>query len=381
LAEYTVQITYRYTDPEYVRSRRLNNLDGVPKWKSLGIALLCLVPSLLLVTLTESFVAVTSFVVVAVSLILLVLSAIIRQPTQVDEHEHHVTFSDETLFEQTSDSQYELRWQYFDEFIENKNEFLLERLGRYLTFPKRIFTPQQQAEFRLIIAKINQEIPENSIPISLYTKLFSQVDSDRIARFTYQPEDLVMAVTDPLTLVNASQTETPAKKKISGWTMVGWFAIFMFAASCVMIAPARAGSSWSVAQYLLLGATIVLPFFLLVLAGKFIRYRIAQRLPQVPRHEHELVLLREGMSMGTVDNVSFYDWRDIDAFYQNGSCYCFKTFNNLFHVVPKRAFAGETESEHFLRNAIEMHREYRRDCDITATVVEETGNPYQPPAI
>ena len=376
-----MQITYRYTDSEYVRSRRLNKLDGVPKWKSLGIALLCLVPSLLLVTLTESFVVVVSFVVVAVSLILLVLSAIIRQPVQVDEHEHHVTFSDETLFEQTSDSQYELRWQYFDEVIENEDEFLLERLGRYVAFPKRIFTSQQQAEFRLIIEKINQEMPENSFPISLYTKSFSQVDSDRITRFTYQPEDLVVAVTDPLTLVDASQTETPAKKKISRLPMVSWFVIFMFAASWVMNALSGAGSLWSFTQYLLLGTTIVLPFILLVLAGKFFRYRAAQRLPEVPRHENELVLLREGISIGTVDNVSFYDWRDIDAFYQNGSCYCFKTFNNLFHVVPKRAFAGEIESEQFLRNAIEMHREFRRDCDITAIVVEETGNPYQPPAI
>jgi hypothetical protein len=374
-----MQVRFRYTDREYLHSRRINKLLGMPKWKSLGLAFICLLPSVVLVTFTFSFIALIAFALVAAYLIVMICLALIKQPTLSDKHDHVMTFTPLSMHEKSSHSEYELCWQSFDEFTENETEFLLRRLERFISLPKRIFTQPQSDQLRTLAAKTGGTPEENAPPISLFARIFSQPDRDRIYQFTYRPEDLVQAATDRLVIVDTTQLEKPRKKPAGSWMAVIWLTTFVLVGFYLVRAPGGPDSQWTPNQYLVLGGTLILPFVLLLGFSRIIRARTARRLPQVPRDENSLVLIKQGFAVGTPGNLTFYDWRDIDAFYENGSCYGFKSFNDLIQVIPKRIFADARESAAFLNQAINLHREYRRSFEVPAAVVE-TGNPYQPPA-
>lgn len=375
-----MQISYRYTKREYLHSRRINRMLRMPKWKSLGLTLACLLPSFVLITFTNSFIALIAFTAVAAYLIAMICLALLKQPKLSDEHDHIVTLSPEALNDTSSHSEYEIRWQYFDEFSENETEFLLRRLDRYITLPKRVFTPHQCEQFRSFALQVGEGLSEDKPAIPMFTKLFANADQNRVYRFTYQPEDLIQAATDRLVLIDATQMAKKSKTKpTSNWFIAGWLGIFFLGAFFLLQIPGDTESQWSPLQYLFLASALVLPFVLLLGFSKYIRIRSAKRLPQVPHDENRLCLLKQGFAIGTPNNVTFYDWRDIDAFYENGSCYGFKSFNELIQIIPKRLFADNVDSTGFLNQAISLHREYRRTFELTATAIE-TGNPYQPPA-
>lgn len=373
-----MQITFRYTDEEYIRSRRVNKLTGMPRWKSLAIALLCLLPSLVLVTFTGSFIAVAAFIIVAVFLIVLVAAAAIRQPTMTDKHDHEMTFSPQSLLEKSSHSQYELKWEHFDELIENDKDLLLRRIERYVFLPKRAFTAQQLETLRVYAEKVGGAISEDDQPVQLYERLLAESELDPV-RFVYDPSDLVSANIDPLKIVDVSKMTASRAKPASNWLLAAWTAILLAVVMFVFNAPPGSNDRWNLIEFLILAGVIVLPFVLLILTSKWVRSRAAKNSPQTPPDEHDLVLLKSGFAIGTHKSVSFYDWRDVDAFYTNGSCYGFKTFNELIQVIPKRIFADSPAAESFFKQAIGLHREYRRSIEPSTTTIE-TGNPYQPPA-
>lgn len=374
-----MQVRFRYTDREYLHSRRINKLLGMPKWKSLGLAFICLLPSVVLVTFTFSFLALIAFALVAAYLIVMICLALIKQPTLCDKHDHVMTFTPVSLHEKSSHSEYELCWPYFDEFAERETEFLLRRLERYISLPKRIFSKQQCEQLRSFAARTVESPEENAPPIPLFTRIFSQPDQDHAYQFTYRPEDLIQAATDRLVIVDTTQHGKSKRKPAGSWMAAIWLTTFVLVGFYLVRTPDGPEAQWALYQYLVLGGTLILPFVLLLGFSRIVRARTARKLPQVPRDENNLALLKQGFAVGSPGNVTFYDWRDIDAFYENGSCYGFKSFNDLIQVIPKRIFADAVESAAFLNQAINLHREYRRSFEVPATVVE-TGNPYQPPA-
>ena len=374
-----MQVTYRYTDREYVHSRRVNRLLGIPKWKSLGLALICLLPSVVLILFTFSFIAIIAFAAVAAYLIVMISLALIKQPQLSDKHDHVLTLTPETLHEACSNSEYELRWQYFDEFSETESEFQLRRLDRHILLPKRIFTPAESEQLRSLAKKVDEVTPDEVPPIPMFARLFSQGDQNRVYRFSYQPNDLIQAASDRLVLVDADSISKPRKKLASNRLVASWLAIFVLVSVFLLRTPGDSNSQWTSLQILFLLGALLLPFLLLFAFTKIVRGRSARRLPQVPLDENRLVLLKQGFGIGTPNNATFYDWRDIDSFYENSSCYGFKSFNELIHVIPKRIFADQIKSSEFLNQAISLHREYRRTFESSVSAVE-TGNPYQPPS-
>ena len=82
-----MQIKFRYTDLEYHRLRKLNYLVGLPKWKTYGMVFLCLLPSLLLVLVTQSWIAILSASCLMLCLIAVGLVSAIREKKIVDQHD------------------------------------------------------------------------------------------------------------------------------------------------------------------------------------------------------------------------------------------------------------------------------------------------------
>ena len=93
-----------------------------------------------------------------------------------------------------------------------------------------------------------------------------------------------------------------------------------------------------------------------------------------------MCLMNAGWAIGGSNNAIFYDWRDIDDFYQNKYCFGFRTVNDLIQIIPKRIFGSPAAAQSFLNQAIEMRREHRRKFEDNQVAVE-TGNPYQPPTL
>lgn len=373
-----MQITFRYTDQEYVQSRRINKMLGMPRWKSLAIALLCLLPSLALVTYTGSLIAIVSFILVAAVLFFLVAWTALRQPGQRDKYDHVMTFSPRSLHEKNSHSETEVSWEQFDELIEREDEFLLRRLERHVWLPKRAFTAEQIAEFRSIAANLNGELTDDDPPVPLYSRLYSKPGLGPI-RFAYDQQDLVSANVDPLRIIDASTSETKQNRPASNWLVATWLAILLLVLYYAVRSPPGPGSSWGIIEFLFLAFVIVLPFALLMLASRIARRRAARKSPSPPADEQQLVVLKNGFAVGTANNVSFFDWRDVDAFYKNNSCFGFKTFNDLIQIIPMRIFADRSAADQFLKQTIGLHREFGRSFEASSPAVE-TGNPYQPPS-
>ncbi len=374
-----MHVSFRYTDREYLHSRRINKLIGMPKWKSLGLALICLIPSVALVTFTNSYIALMAFTMVAAYLVVMISLVLIRQSSPRDKHDHLLVLTPLSLHETNSHSEYELKWQYFDEFSENETEFLLRRLERYISLPKRIFTQAQGDQLRTFAVKVGECVSETDAPVSLFTRIFSQAGQNCIYRFTYCAQDLIQAASDRLVVVDPADRGKTRKQPVSNGLIAAWLVAFLLVAFYLARIPADANLEWTLNQYLVLTSSLILPFVLLIGFSKSIRWRAAKRPPKVPREENCLVLLKQGFAVGNPGNVAFYEWRDIDAFYANSSCFGFKSFNGLIQVIPKRIFADETESTAFFNRAIQLHREHRRSFEEPVTAVE-TANPYQPPA-
>jgi hypothetical protein len=109
-----------------------------------------------------------------------------------------------------------------------------------------------------------------------------------------------------------------------------------------------------------------------------IRKSNAQRVPQTPDELSKFALTKTGFATGTSQSVTFTDWRDVESFHENDSCWGFKMPNELIQIVPKRIFADEIDSKKFIDLAMMLHREHRQTFAVTVVGVE-TGNPFQAP--
>lgn len=374
-----MQVSFRYTKRELAQYRRINRLTWIPKWKSLGLALICLLPSVVLIVFTSSFIAVMGFVVVAIYLIAAVGIALIRQPGPSDDHDHLVSLTPDVYHELSSHSEYELSWRYFDELIEDDDTIQFRRLDRYIVLPKRIFTADEVDRVRELAAAMSDpSSPDTDRPVPLFEKRLMDDPAETVFRFRYQPDDLAQAALDPLAKLDPA-TLAPSQAKPAGTRLVAvWIGMFVLVSVFLLRPEGSASLRWTPTQFFLLFGALLLPFGLLIIANRLLRIWSAKRLPQVPLDENRMALQPDGFAIGTFKNVTFYDWRDIDGFYENQTCYGFKSFNDLIHVIPKRIFSDNAESVAFFQQAVALRRQHQRKFE-TGTTAIESGNPYQSP--
>jgi hypothetical protein len=376
-----MQITFRYTNAEYKATKRLNKMLGMPKWKSYGLAMVCLLPSFLMIWIfSGSTIMLIAFAVLILVVAVLSLVAAIRENPYRDKYDHVLTLSDTSKYEKNSNSEFESDWRHFDEFSETDTSFIFRKLERYSVIPKRVVPAEHLGEFRRYAAKVNELLDESTPPVPLFDRLFLNDAQDTIYQFTYHPDDLANAITDPLKMVN--EENLPAIKKGSRLGPV-WLALFvMVLVYFILDSPNRipGAGQWRLTQALILLGAIVLPFFLIRILNSWFRSRAKKQSNSVPREENQMRLTSSGWAIGSPRSALFYDWRDVDAFYENKFCIGFKTFNDLVQIIPKRIFADADAAQAFLKQAIGLRHEYRRSFEEPLVAVE-TGNPYQPPAI
>ena len=192
---------------------------------------------------------------------------------------------------------------------------------------------------------------------------------------------------DPLKVVDFSGKQDSenqnGSKPRKRQKMLGTFWLLTFCAMLIYIilsAPTQSplAEPWTVSQVIFLVLAIVSPFLLMKGLNRWIRSKQKQNTARVPTEPIVMQLMPNGWAIGNPKSCQFFDWRDVQAFYQNKFCFGFHTFNDLVQIIPKRVFAGQEESERFLDQAISLRREYLRGFAETAVAVE-TGNPYQAP--
>ena len=66
-------------------------------------------------------------------------------------------------------------------------------------------------------------------------------------------------------------------------------------------------------------ATVVAPFLLMWLAHRVYFRPARYRSPELPQQDYVFALLPTGWMVGAPETVTFYDWRDVEAFYENQS--------------------------------------------------------------
>ena len=382
-----MQVKFRYTNKEFIRSRRFNQMAGTPKWKILTIVPLTLVPSILLSLLSDDGSLLFAVFLVGLILFATIAWVLFRQPKMVDQHDHALTLSPDTLRDEYSHSIFEINWKRFDGFIEEDHEFLFRRLDRFIIFPKRIFTDQQCEEVRKLASTVEQE-PSNENPVGLYAKHCVNPNAtgesphllnhqQRVFEFLYQREDFLLAMQSPLRVIDhfgPPQKNNSVRSKLAPFVSLFIFILLTWT-GFVLATQTSLTRFWSFLQVIFVCA---LPMVLLFVGMWRIRKSNAQRVPQTPDELSKFALTKTGFATGTSQSVTFTDWRDVESFHENDSCWGFKMPNELIQIVPKRIFADEIDSKKFIDLAMMLHREHRQTFAVTVVGVE-TGNPFQAP--
>ena len=391
-----MQFSFRYTDDEYLETRRLNKLTGMPRWKSYALSALCLLPSFGLILLTQSMVAILAASALMLAIVALSIMAFSREKLLVDKHEHFLKLDPFSKHELQSHSEFETRWDYYDEYQEVPSYFLFRRLERFTAIPKRVISDQDLGEFQSYCEQVRQSTgaddeqqiddSANDTPaVPLYHRLFPAPIPPDVFTFSYLADDLQAAVSDPLkpieesNILDPSQNKSPSqprtRQKMFG---IFWLAVFLTSLFYATSAIPNGAERWTTFGIALLVAAIILPFILIKLVNAIYRARVKKSQPKVPRDQNSMRLLENGWAIGNPKSCQFFDWRDVHSFYQNKFCFGFRTFNDLVQVIPKRIFSDTQQAETFLNRAISFRREHLRSFE-EKTVGIETGNPYQPP--
>ena len=258
-----MQIIFRYTDAEYKATKRLNKMLGMPKWKSYGLAIVCLLPSLLMVWISGSTISLIVFAILIFAVAILSFTSAVRENPYQDKHDHVLTLTETSKYEKNSNSEFESEWRHFDEFNETETSFVFRKLERYSVIPKRVVPAEHLGEFRRYAAKVNEPLDESTPPVPLFDRLFLRESQDTNYQFTYHPDDLANAITDPLKMVN--EENLPAIKKGSRLGPV-WLALFvMILVYFILDSPNQIpwAGQWRLTQALILLGAIVLPFLLI----------------------------------------------------------------------------------------------------------------------
>ena len=386
-----MRITFRFTDNEYRQYRQLNRTATTPRWKSYLLALLCLVPSFCLILGTKSLIAILAAATILISVLAIAIASVFGDKPMVDKHDHVLTIDESTILESQSHSRWQTRWDYYDKFQEDESFYLLGRLDRYTAVPKRSIETSQRDQFASYCNQINEDSdaePEPGSTVPLFTELFASSNQFEVFEFAYLAGDLTAAMSDRLLRVdllnhpespNDESTSKPSRgQSLFGRFWLGVFSVILVYIFVSMTSQVPRSQQWTLWQFVYLVLAIILPFKLMRWLNRWLRARQKRNHARVPTDPISMQLMPGGWAIGNPKSCQFFDWRDIESFYQNQFCFGFHTFNDLVQIIPKRIFSTPDESEQFLNRAVSLRREHLRSFAPTAVAVE-TGNPYQAP--
>lgn len=393
-----MEIVFRYTKDEYFEYKQLNRWVSLSRWKLCGLSFLCALPSFALILCIQSLI--TTLIAGTLLLgfaVLLIVSVIIQGPL-VDRHDRHLTIDESGIDTHRSGSRWQSHWAHFDAFETSDKFYLLRRLDRYTAIPKRSLDSQQTVEFLRLCEQVENTAASNTAStatVPLFSELFDTADQTTPYQFTryqfaYQSDDVTSAIKPPLKIVDVSgpsepsaQKDAPQRSKARRLIVNLCLTIILGGIFFNLLAALGALlkiQNWTPAQFIFLVVATALPFLIFRRLNRWLRSLIDHDSLRIPNDELLMQLQTNGWAIGYPASCQFFDWRDIQAFYQNSFCLGFYTSGDNILLIPKRIFADPDEAEGFLQQAINLRREYNNTFEPDGTVVE-TDNPYQSPSI
>lgn len=231
---------------------------------------------------------------------------------------------------------------------------------------------------------LSQNSP-NTLPVSPINQSTRGVLSTPIA-LTFEARDLGDAARTRLRVVDfgddvvnprGAQYSTPRR---SSWRV----SIIFFVAAILLLMISQTGQARPLAvrfqwyELVCFAGAMIAPLFTFKLWFWVLRKQAAAKHTEVPRDEYLLLLAREGWAVGTPQNVSFFDWRDVTIIFQNEACFGIQVNHGLVQIIPKRIFQSPSEQNSFIEAALHLRREHLQKFAKASSAVE-TGNPFQAP--
>lgn len=368
-----LQFQFRLTDEEFATSLRLNRAFVPMRWKLYVLVIASMLPSLVTFYLLDAGWSLAWFVIMIGVLGVYAISAYFKKSGSLDNYDQELTLTEACLSSKFSHSQSNLKWGLFDDIEETSHAIRLMRLQRCTYFPNRIFGGQL-AECRALISRGRQASLAEVATVDLYRQVYGAESPFPVYEFQYVDEDIELATKSNFQVARDVKIETGKARPLSVW----WSVVFI---SCLVGLLAWLTFDWERQSPLyfaaLLGAWL-LPLALMLTYIKLVQLR-SRRRAQVPQDICKLRLTQSGWAIGNEDGVVLFDWRDVLDIYDSLHFYGFKTINQLLHLIPKRIFPDELANTRFLSQALELHRQAKRQQEVVVATAVETGNPYQAP--
>ena len=372
-----MEIRYRETRNDFIRWHRLNKTGVMSQWRSYLVIALALLPTSVILWVYQSTYA---GLWMSMATVLMLIWAgyryfvpLVRFPLSecVD------MFDRDVGTRITSKSIGQWKWERIEETRETKQDFQFWRNDVGSILPKRVLSPDQQAELRNLFEEIQQHPAGDSPPLPLFEERILSESKFPVYRYQMSSADADQIIGSKLKPYESDASNGPQN---SGDTLMRWlknlFRILLFVT--VMLIFARAGLAFPG-----LIETIVIclmPFLIIWLYARLrSRFRVT-RLFKLPSDEICARLWHDGIVMGATDYVSLLHWNDVSGFLVNDHFIGFRTIHSLIHLLPMRVIGDEEDVERFLETAAELKDVADRE---TASVVQsepvQSDNPYQAP--
>ncbi len=303
--------------------------------------------------------------------------------TGVESEIHTLTLTDSKVTETVGHSHFEKSWDAFEEFLETDDHFQLRHYEKITLLPKRAIPDGElQACRTLIRERVGQN---SSITLPRFDDWFQSGFGNPVYHFHWRDIDIEQLTRARLRPFNPLERDSSG---LSGNQSIGTvlaaliltgFILLLFVVSTSASPPKRA--NWL--NILVFPLAVCIPFAFAFAWWKYISRLAGKRLPRIPKDEIYVTHNDFGLLIGYPKAVAQYGWQDISAFYVGDRFIGFRPHNGLVHVIANQAFGGSPMAVDFLLIAEQHRQQFEQEPKPTTAeihVVQETGNPYQPPA-
>lgn len=298
-----------------------------------------------------------------------------------------VTFSETGVVEEFGDSMYEKSWSAYEQFEDGPAHFLLRHFEKMTTVPKRVVPAEELEPCKEFIGHQLQD-PETRTVARFY-EWFQSESRFSIFKFRWREEDISKLGFARLHVYNSQFDEEIDNSKSHRMPLFVAMVVLIAIGAMVFTNATGAqpgGPSWL--RLILFSVAIGFPFVVALAWWKYTVNVSRSRTPRIPDEEISVTVDESCLMIGYPQAVARYQWSDISTFHYNDEFIGFRPKHGMIHVIANRAFGGQGEAMEFLRLAYQLANgmDVSEDSIVknpeesAAVVVEETGNPFQPPS-
>lgn len=372
-----MEIRYRETRSDFIRWHRLNKTRVMSQWRSYLMVSVALVPTSILLWAYQSQYAAlwmgiaTAYMLIFAGYRYFVPLARFPLSLHVDEFDRHAATR------KTGNTIGQWKWERIEEIRETGKEFQFWRNDIASVLPKRVLSPDQENELRVLLREAQESPAGDSPPLPLYQQRILAESPFSVYRYQMSSTDAQQITGSSL---RSYQRDNAHSDKTSRGGMKRWLRILirmvlLLIGTLIVFRASTAFSGFAETMMICL-----LPFIALWL---FVRLRSRFGLTRVfklPSDEISARLCHDGLAIGASDYVSLLHWNDVTMFLVNDHFIGFRTIHSLIHLLPMRAIGDESEVDQFLETAAGLKDVADREA---ATVVQsepvQSDNPYQAP--